>query len=89
MSNLEDRKMNLIVDADADPVKDRTQRALDSIARETMRRERNGAAVAMLFSNFGEAVSGDRMQKTLKVIPLMYVAAFFILCFYAFARSLG
>ena len=89
MSNLEDRKSNLVIDADAEQPADRTQRALDSIARQNMRRERDGAMVGMVFSGLGESLSNRWVAAAVRVISLVYAAAFFMLCAYAFARSLA
>jgi len=89
MSNLEDRKSNIVIDADAEQPADRTQRALDSIARQKMRQERDGAMIGMVFSGLGDSLSNRWVANAVRVIPVIYAGAFFMLCFYAFARSLA
>jgi hypothetical protein len=45
--------------------------------------------VGMVFSGLGESLSNRWVATAVRVIPLVYAAAFFMLCAYAFARSLA
>ena len=85
MSNLEDGQSNIIANK---PFADRTAKALASIERDKLKRERGGVLLGMAAGGFGEAASGQWLATTVKYIPLIAAAGFTVLAVYALGLAI-
>lgn len=69
-------------------IEDRTARAVASIERKRVRRERAGAVIGMAAGGFGESSSQGWMAKVIKSAPFALGTALLGLTAYLFFRSL-
>lgn len=89
MSNLDDRKSNIIDDAEAAPFAERTRLARESLARRAMKQERRGYLIGMAAGGFGDAVSGGWLAAAVKYIPIVAASGVAVLILYSLGLAVA
>jgi len=84
MSNLQDRKSGIVK---PNAFAARTEKALQSLEREKLKRERSGVLLAMAADGYGRSASGGWLGTLIKYIPIVGAAGFTVLASYAFVLA--
>lgn len=67
----------------------RTEKALASLERAKLKRERSGAVLGMAAGGFGNSVSGGVMRTLVKYIPIAAAAGLTVLAVYSLVLSVA